>query len=72
MGTVLQRLGDVFGSTVNVASRLTTYGRKGKVYVDSAMAAALDGERDYRLRRAWVRPLPGVGLVEAWLLRRRG
>lgn len=71
-GTVLQRLGDVFGSTVNVASRLTTYGRKGKVYVDSAMAAALDGERDYRLRRAWVRPLPGVGLVEAWLLRRRG
>ena len=71
-GNVLHRLGDVFGTTVNLASRLTTYGRRGRVYVDSAMAAALDGEPGYRVRRAWMRPLPGVGLVEAWLLRRRG
>jgi adenylate cyclase len=71
-GTVLYRLGDVFGTTVNVASRLTTHGRKGKVYVDSGMASALADDPAYRLRRAWVRPLPGVGLVEAWLLRRRG
>jgi adenylate cyclase len=71
-GTVLYRLGDVFGTTVNVASRLTTYGRSGKVYVDAAMAAALASDPAYRVRRAWVRPLPGVGLIEAWLLRRRG
>ena len=71
-GTVLYRLGDVFGTTVNVASRLTTYGRSGKVYVGAAMAAALASDPAYRVRRAWVRPLPGVGLIEAWLLRRRG
>ncbi len=69
-GTVLYRLGDVFGATVNVASRLTTYGRPGGVLVDGAMAAALADEPRYRLRRIWKRPLPGVGLIEAWLLRR--
>jgi adenylate cyclase len=71
-GTVLYRLGDVFGTTVNVASRLTSYGRPGSVLVDAAMAAALASDPGYVVRRVWQRPLPGVGLIEAWLLRRRG
>ena len=29
---------------------------QGQVYVDSAMAAALDGDPGYRVRRAWMRP----------------
>jgi adenylate cyclase len=69
-GTVLYRLGDVFGTTVNIASRLTSHGRPGTVYVDGAMAAALASEPAYALRRAWRRELPGVGLIEAWLLQR--
>ena len=40
-GPVLARLGDVFGPTVNVASRLTGLARPGTVLVDREAAAAL-------------------------------
>jgi adenylate cyclase len=40
-GPVLARLGDVFGPTVNVASRLTGLARPGTVLVDRAAAEAL-------------------------------
>jgi adenylate cyclase len=69
-GTVLYRLGDVFGTTVNVASRLTSNGRPGSVFVDGAMAAALASEPAFTLRRTWQRRLPGVGLIDGWLLQR--
>jgi adenylate cyclase len=71
-GTVLYRLGDVFGMPVNVASRLTSHGRPGSVFVDAAMAHALASVPEFSLRRVWERRLPGVGPIEAWLLRRRG
>ena len=41
-GPVLSRLGDVFGSTVNVAARLTSLARPGTVLVDAGVHDALD------------------------------
>ena len=70
-GTVLYRLGDVFGTTVHVASRLTSHGRPGSVFVDrEPMASALADDPGYAVRLVWQRRLPGVGTIEAWLLRR--
>ena len=70
-GTVLTRLGDVFGTTVNVASRLTAVAQPGSVLVDGGMAAALAGEAAFDLRPHWrARRLRGVGQVDASVLAR--
>lgn len=52
-GEVVTRLGDVFGSTVNIASRLTTLARPGTVVVDQglqnilvSLATPMDDEAD--------------------------
>ena len=49
-GRVLSRFGDVYGSTVNLASRLTSVARRGTILVDKSLASELTGEPDYRLR----------------------
>ncbi|MEU4192855.1 adenylate/guanylate cyclase domain-containing protein [Kribbella sp. NPDC026611] len=57
-GTILIRLGDVYGEVVNLAARLTTECKPGRVLADRELAAALDGHPDYdlhRLRRVSVR-----------------
>jgi adenylate cyclase len=57
-GTILIRLGDVYGEVVNLAARLTTECRPGRVLADREFAAALDGHPSYsvhRLRRVAVR-----------------
>jgi class 3 adenylate cyclase len=70
-GTVLTRLGDVFGTTVNLASRLTAIAPPGAVLVDGAMATAMAGCRGYDLRSHWrARRLRGIGQVDASLLAR--
>ena len=103
-GTVTTRMGDVFGTTVNLASRLTSIAPKDAVLVDGAFAeeltrtgdapaseaqaaeeaAAAEKERaegveplavpKYRfgLQPMWQRPVRGLGVVEPWLLARRG
>ncbi|QIK74834.1 adenylate/guanylate cyclase domain-containing protein [Nocardioides piscis] len=43
-GAVVNRLGDVFGATVNIASRLTSVARPGTVVVDRGAHAVLTGE----------------------------
>ena len=50
-GTILIRLGDVYGEVVNLAARLTSECKPGRVLADRELAAALDGHSDYRLRR---------------------
>lgn len=50
-GTILIRLGDVYGEVVNLAARLTAECKPGRVLVDRELAAALDGHADYRLHR---------------------
>ncbi len=69
-GSVLWRFGDVYGSTVNIASRLTGLARSGTVLVDLEMAAHLKGEERFTVRR--VRPATVRGFVnlQPALLRR--
>ncbi|ADB29441.1 adenylate/guanylate cyclase [Kribbella flavida DSM 17836] len=50
-GSILIRLGDVYGETVNLAARLTSECKPGRVLADRELAAALDGHSAYRLRR---------------------
>ena len=56
-GAVVRRLGDVFGSTVNAASRLTSAARPGTVLVDAGVHEALAG----RGRRTASRRGAGAG-----------
>ena len=69
-GTVLPRLGDVFGEPVNIASRLTSFARPGSALVDREMAAALEGHERFRLRRVPPRPVRGYALLQGMRLRR--
>ena len=60
-GPVLSRFGDVYGSTVNLASRLTSIARAGSVLIDLASAAELQADARYSVRR--VRPTTVRGFV---------
>lgn len=71
-GPVVMRLGDVFGTTVNRASRLTGIAHPGAVLVDDATAAALVSVSGFDLAAMRRRPLRGLGLVRPWRLRRGG
>ncbi|MFI6580052.1 adenylate/guanylate cyclase domain-containing protein [Embleya sp. NPDC050493] len=71
-GHVLSRMGDVFGTTVNLASRLTALSPKDAVVVDRELAAALEGDNRYELHPMWRRPVRGLGLVEPWTVCRPG
>jgi adenylate cyclase len=66
----------VFGTTVNLASRLTSLARPGTVLVDRATAQELadedpDGSSGLYTAPLWPRPLRGLGLVEPFLVTRR-
>jgi adenylate cyclase len=50
-GSILIRLGDIYGEVVNLASRLTSEAKPGRVLADRELAAALDGHPAYRLRK---------------------
>jgi adenylate cyclase len=69
-GPVLSRLGDVFGTTVNRASRLTAVARPGTVIVDDATAASLASTSGFKMSPLWRRTLRGIGPVTPWVLRR--
>ncbi|MER6051255.1 adenylate/guanylate cyclase domain-containing protein [Streptomyces sp. NPDC001793] len=98
-GTVTTRMGDVFGTTVNLASRLTSIAPKDTVLVDEAFAEELGRTGDapvseadaaaaekaaqegtgsppppyrFALQPMWQRPVRGLGVVEPWMLTRRG
>lgn len=49
-GRVLSRFGDVYGSVVNLAARLTSVARPGTILVDQDLAAALKDSPGYELR----------------------
>ena len=70
-GTVVARLGDVFGTTVNRASRLTAVASPGAVLVDDTTAAALGATSGFSCEPLRRRSLRGIGSVSPWLLRRR-
>lgn len=69
-GTVITRMGDVFGRTVNLASRLTALAAPGTVLVDGDTAEALSGSDDFALDVARTRAVRGMGLVRPGVVRR--
>lgn len=68
-GSVIMRLGDVFGPPVNMAARLTAVARRNRVIIDAATAALLP-EGIFETRRLTARPVRGFGLVEPVAVRR--
>jgi adenylate cyclase len=82
-GEVVNRLGDVFGAVVNVASRLTSVARPGTVLVDEGAYRALSGATDddhddgadessttaYSFRRVRRLSVKGYTRLRAWVLR---
>lgn len=69
-GQVVSRLGDVFGTTVNRASRLTAVAPPGGVLVDDALAAQLAALSGFDMTAQRRRTLRGIGQVTPSLLRR--
>ena len=80
-GDVVSRLGDVFGPTVNIASRLTSIARPGSVLIDRGAHDVLTGdtsdqgheEREhagFRFRRMRRTSVKGYPRLQSWVLRR--
>ena len=68
-GPVLPLLGDYFGTTVNLASRLTSIARPGTVLVDEESAVALAGQERFRLVRIPRKLVRGLGWIQPYTLR---
>ena len=62
-GQVVQRFGDVFGSRVNLAARLTDIASPNTLYVDPSTAALLAGDRQYHLAVLPEAQIQGLGLM---------
>jgi adenylate cyclase len=71
-GPTLEWDGDIFGATVNLASRLVNVAHPGAVLVSETVATALDGAADVTLRPLRPIRLQGIGRVKSWVLRRAG
>jgi adenylate cyclase len=86
-GDVVSRLGDVFGPTVNIASRLTSVARPGSVLIDRGAHDALTGDTEdsddasepeerehagFSLRRMRRTSVKGYSRLQSWVLRRSG
>ncbi|MBR7743499.1 adenylate/guanylate cyclase domain-containing protein [Phycicoccus sp. BSK3Z-2] len=69
-GRVVSRLGDVFGMTVNKASRITAVTPSGAVFVDEDMARALGSVSGFTAIERRRRMLRGIGVVTLHELRR--
>jgi adenylate cyclase len=69
-GPVVSRLGDVYGSTVNIASRLTSISRPGWVLVDRDLHDALQDDPRFTLKSRRPESVRGFHHLHAWRLRR--
>lgn len=68
-GSVVMRLGDVFGPPVNLAARLTAVARRNRIIIDETTAALLP-DVDFETRPLPARPVRGFGIVEPVAVRR--
>ena len=71
-GRVLSRFGDVYGSVVNIASRLTSVARPGTVLVDIELAGALEDSAAYTIRPRRPVSVRGYPRLRSAALRRVG
>lgn len=68
-GSVLHRFGDVYGSVVNLAARLTALARPGTALVDKEMAEALVDDERFTLQRLRLTSVRGYQHLRPWALR---
>ena len=68
-GSVVTRLGDVFGPPVNLAARLTAVARRNRIIVDGTTAERLPQDQ-FEARALPPRPVRGFGVVEPVAVRR--
>lgn len=68
-GSVVMRLGDVFGPPVNMADRMTAVARRNRIVVDAETAGLLPADQ-FESRVLPARPVRGFGLVEPVAVRR--
>lgn len=69
-GGVISRLGDVFGTTVNRASRLTAVTPPGRVFVDDDVARSLGALSGFSMIEQRRRHLRGIGTITPFELAR--
>jgi adenylate cyclase len=69
-GPVLSRDGDLFGPTVNLASRLVNLARPGTILLSDELGEGLRDDARFELRHLRPVNLHGIGRVRAWVLRR--
>jgi adenylate cyclase len=70
-GPILALMGDVFGTTVNLAARLTSIARPGSVVVDAGLAAELESSEVFEATAITRRAARGLGIIRPYVLRRR-
>lgn len=68
-GPVLAMMGDVFGTTVNRASRLTSFAQPGTVLTDEGIARRLEADARYQLVGVRPRHAHGLGQIKPYVLR---
>jgi adenylate cyclase len=74
-GVVLNRMGDVYGTTVNRASRYTAMAKPGTTLVDTATSESLQADpADTRfvVRALTPRPVRGFGIVRPYAVTEKG
>ncbi|MDE3721196.1 adenylate/guanylate cyclase domain-containing protein [Nocardiopsis sp. N85] len=69
-GPVLTLHGDVFGTTVNRSSRLTSFARPGTVLIDEDLARSLEDTEGLQVVKVRARHAHGLGLIQPYTLRR--
>jgi len=69
-GPTLAWEGDLFGPTVNLASRLVNFARPGTVVVAEEVGDQLRDQPGFELRHLRAVKLKGIGRVRSWVLRR--
>ena len=71
-GDLVDVEGDIFGTTVNLASRLAEMARPGSILVDDETAGALMSDYRFDFRALRPRRLKGLGFVRGWVTRSTG
>jgi adenylate cyclase len=72
IGPVLEREGDAYGTTVNLASRATNIAYPGSVVVSPELREVLEDRPDFHFRGMRPRYLKNIGRVSLSVLRRTG
>lgn len=69
VGPALAWEGDLFGNTVNLASRLVGVARPSTVIVSGDLAASLEGNATFEVQELRKTRLKGIGKMRPWVLR---